>query len=321
MSSGGIVTVGANSWWAPPFHEAMSNSLQRVAKPRPCANQETGLTSVFRPLRVLRSLPNWLLRGHCRWCRIIISPSAFWRPRSWPPSFITTLKEEDITRWEFMMISFANFFNWGQKILTTFFGGAILMWNVRAKIFCGWSKKCQEHLSVFLQVSSKSAHCTPVAMQKLHKSSDMSLDYSSLGSEAKSRYENHENPEEYTKLLRRRMISEVLQKPPNNDIWQLQQQQPNSESAGNRSRNQRETKRRNQRRSHSAQGRRSETQSEVNAVKPSKPLTPTKPGLGRRSATQLEISRRKTKEESPALMQKTKWHSQENLDTVRKVFF
>jgi len=153
-------------------------------------------------------------------------------------------------------------------------------------------------------------------MQKLHKSSDMSLDYSSLGSEAKSRYENHENPEEYTKLLRRRMISEVLQKPPNNDIWQLQQQQPNSESAGNRSRNQRETKRRNQRRSHSAQGRRSETQSEVNAVKPSKPLTPTKPGLGRRSATQLEISRRKTKEESPALMQKTKWHSQENLDTV-----
>ena len=164
-------------------------------------------------------------------------------------------------------------------------------------------------------------------MQKLQKSSDMSLDYSSLGSEAKSRYENHrnleeQNPEEYTKLLRRRMISEVLQKPPNNDIWQLQQQQQsnNSESGNTRSsRNQRETKRRpGQRRSHSAQGRRSETQSEVNSVKPSKPITPTKPGLGRRSATQMEISRRKRVEEESPAMQKAKWHSQENLDTVRQ---
>ena len=166
-------------------------------------------------------------------------------------------------------------------------------------------------------------------MQKLQKSSDMSLDYSSLGSEAKSRYENHrnleeQNPEEYTKLLRRRMISEVLQKPPNNDIWQLQQQQQqsnNSESGNTRSsRNQRETKRRpGQRRSHSAQGRRSETQSEVNSVKPSKPMiTPTKPGLGRRSATQMEISRRKRVEEESPAMQKAKWHSQENLDTVRQ---
>ena len=167
-------------------------------------------------------------------------------------------------------------------------------------------------------------------MQKLQKSSDMSLDYSSLGSEAKSRYENHrnleeQNPEEYTKLLRRRMISEVLQKPPNNDIWQLQQQQQqqsnNSDSGNTRSsRNQRETKRRpGQRRSHSAQGRRSETQSEVNSVKPSKPMiTPTKPGLGRRSATQMEISRRKRVEEESPAMQKAKWHSQENLDTVRQ---
>ena len=164
-------------------------------------------------------------------------------------------------------------------------------------------------------------------MQKLQKNSD--LDYSSLGSEAKSRYENHrnleeQNPEEYTKLLRRRMISEVLQKPPNNDIWQLQQQQQqsnNSESGNTRSsRNQRETKRRpGQRRSHSAQGRRSETQSEVNSVKPSKPITtPTKPGLGRRSATQMEISRRKRVEEESPAMQKAKWHSQENLDTVRQ---
>ena len=40
-----------------------------------------------------------------------------------------------------------------------------------------------------------------------------------------------------------------------------------------------------------------------------------KPGLGRRSATQMEISRRKrTEDELP--MQKSKWHSQENLDTV-----
>ena len=221
-----------------------------------------------------------------------------------------------------MMISFANFFNWGQKFFNDLFWGCYFDVKCSGKNILWVVKKVSRTSLGFLQVSSKSAHCTPVAMQKLHKSSDMSLDYSSLGSEAKSRYENHENPEEYTKLLRRRMISEVLQKPPNNDIWQLQQQQqPNSESAGNRSRNQRETKRRNQRRSHSAQGRRSETQSEVNAVKPSKPLTPTKPGLGRRSATQLEISRRKTKEETPALMQKTKWHSQENLDTVRKVFF
>ena len=95
-SSEGIATVGVNSWWVLQFHEAMStNSLQ--VKWRPCANLETGLTSVFRPLpKVLRSLPKWLLRGHCRWCRIIfiISPSAFWRPRSWPPSFITTLGED-----------------------------------------------------------------------------------------------------------------------------------------------------------------------------------------------------------------------------------
>ena len=77
-------------------------------------------------------------------------------------------------------------------------------------------------------------------MQKLQKNSDMSLDYSSLGSEARK---NHENtPEEYTKLLRRRMISEVLHnKPPNNDIWQLQSQ--NEQNTRN-SRNHRETKRR-----------------------------------------------------------------------------
>ena len=91
--------------------------------------------------------------------------------------------------------------------------------------------------------TSKSAHCTPVAMQKLQKNSDMSLDYSSLGSEARK---NHENtPEEYTKLLRRRMISEVLHnKPPNNDIWQLQSQNQNGGETSRNSRNHRETKRR-----------------------------------------------------------------------------
>ena len=160
-------------------------------------------------------------------------------------------------------------------------------------------------------------------MQKLQKS-DMSLDYSSLGSEAKShknRYnemENNATPEEYTKLLRRRMISEVLHKPQNNDVWQLQQNQ--SEVSNGRSRNHRETKRRPHRRSQSAQGRKTETQSEVNSVKPSsvRSANPSKPGLGRRSATQLEISRRKRGGEDETPMQKSKWHSQENLDTVSK---
>ena len=74
------------------------------------------------------------------------------------------------------------------------------------------------------------------------------------------------------------------------------------------------------RRSQSAQGRGSkttETQSEVNSVKSVRSaVNPgSKPGLGRRSATQMEISRRKrTEDEVP--MQKSKWHSQENLDTV-----
>ena len=75
------------------------------------------------------------------------------------------------------------------------------------------------------------------------------------------------------------------------------------------------------RRSQSAQGRGSkntETQSEVASVKSVRSaVNPanSKPGLGRRSATQMEISRRKrTEDELP--MQKSKWHSQENLDTV-----
>ena len=91
--------------------------------------------------------------------------------------------------------------------------------------------------------------------------------------------------------------------------------------------------------SHSAQGNnrsKSETQSEVNnsavlqSVKNSSNdksggknnnngVSPQKPGLGRRSATQLELSRRKRNEDSDyvAPIQKTKWHSQEHLDKVR----
>ena len=125
-----------------------------------------------------------------------------------------------------------------------------------------------------------------------------STDYSSLGKESKN---SGNSAEEYTKLLRRRMISEVLQKPQNNDVWQLQQERSSRKNSRHRP----------QRRSHSAQGRRSETQSEVN-LKPS----PQK-GLGRRSVTQLELTRKKEPEEK----QKTKWHSQENLDKVGTTFF
>ena len=49
--------------------------------------------------------------------------------------------------------------------------------------------------------------------------------------------------------------------------------------------------------------------------------SPQKPGLGRRSATQLELSRRKRNEDVEPTIQKTKWHSQEHLDKVSKVFF
>ena len=90
--------------------------------------------------------------------------------------------------------------------------------------------------------------------------------------------------------------------------------------------------------SHSAQGNnrsKSETQSEVNnsaalqsvknnssngSGKNNAGVSPQKPGLGRRSVTQLEISRRKRNEDSDyaAPIQKTKWHSQEHLDKVSK---
>lgn len=156
---------------------------------------------------------------------------------------------------------------------------------------------------------SRSTHNTPVAVQK----SQHNIDYNSLGSEARSEAstvasrpleEADVTSEEYTKLLRRRMISEVL-KPQKNDIWLKQPQKPPQPP-------QPPIKKRPRSRSQSGQRSKEkvETQSEVN-------LSPRKPGLGRRSATQLELSRRKRDGEVAGIgLEKSRWHSQEHLDTV-----
>jgi hypothetical protein len=187
---------------------------------------------------------------------------------------------------------------------------------------------------------SASAHSTPVAMQKL-KGLQGETDYSSLGNDIRNG--GHLRPfleadsdvitssssaEEYTKLLRRRMISEVLlskQPAPNVDIWN---------PTNNSERNSRDssTKKSHNRRSQSAQGRNhlnklnsTETQSEVWCKKDpvvvvvnnnNQKQKQTKPGLGRRSATQLELSRRKRPEDEIGELQKSKWKSQENLEPV-----
>ena len=135
--------------------------------------------------------------------------------------------------------------------------------------------------------------------------------------------------EEYTKVLRRKMISEVLhQKPQNHEIWQLQQQkQPQSQqqqphqqraSRPNEAKS-RPSSRTEQRRSHSAQGKRSSAASNVNAgAEPQPKNVQNRPGLGRRSATQLELSRRKRNEEDGmgTPIRQSKWRSQEHLDQV-----
>ena len=133
--------------------------------------------------------------------------------------------------------------------------------------------------------------------------------------------------EEYTKVLRRKMISEVLhqKQPQNHEIWQLQQQkqpqsQPQRISRPNEAKS-RPTSRSEQRRSHSAQGKRSSAAaSNVNSgAEPSQPKNvQNRPGLGRRSATQLELSRRKRNEEDGmgTPIRQSKWRSQEHLDQV-----
>ena len=130
--------------------------------------------------------------------------------------------------------------------------------------------------------------------------------------------------EEYTKVLRRKMISEVLhQKPQNHEIWQLQQQkqpqsQPQRVSRPNEAKS-RPSSRTEQRRSHSAQGKRSSAASNVNAgAEPQPKNVQNRPGLGRRSATQLELSRRKRNEEDGmgTPIRQSKWRSQEHLDQV-----
>ena len=169
--------------------------------------------------------------------------------------------------------------------------------------------------------------------------------------------------EEYTKALRRRMISEVLQKS-NHDIWQIQQL-PNStkssqprqvaattqpkqltsgltgskQTASSRMSRPSEVKRSSassridQRRSQSAQGKRSsnggppgssaasnvETSQSSNKNKAVVPNN-CRPGLGRRSVTQLELSRRKRPDEDMAPLRQSKWHSQEHLDQVKTQF-
>ena len=149
----------------------------------------------------------------------------------------------------------------------------------------------------------------------------------------------------------------------NNDIWQLKnsqnerptrktsaQEQENSQKVTERAtngRNRGPSDRHHHRRSHSAHSNnnrsKSETQSEVNSNSTSAAAaavgtknmqnqknssnsgnSPQKPpGLGRRSQTQLELSRRKRNpnEDVEPTIQKTKWHSQEHLDKVSKEFF
>ena len=184
----------------------------------------------------------------------------------------------------------------------------------------GYYSKCFPTTFLLLQAAPQrlnhSSHGTPVHNNANNEGSD----FSSLGKEVRKSAEHETSmqaAEEYTKLLRRRMISEVLQKPHNNDIWQLQLNSERNSRPSKGLENGQAKKNKHHRRSHSAQGTRksSETQSEVNVVKPV--VSPKKPGLGRRSATQLELSRRKRNEEdvTPAL-RKMKWHSQEHLDTT-----
>ena len=167
--------------------------------------------------------------------------------------------------------------------------------------------------------------------------------------------------EEYTKALRRRMISEVLQKS-NHDIWQIQQlpnstksSQPNpvaattqpkqltssltgsKQTASSRMSRPSEVKRSSassridQRRSQSAQGKRSNgggagssaaSNVEISQSSANKNKVPNncRPGLGRRSVTQLELSRRKRPDEDMAPLRQSKWHSQEHLDQVKTQF-
>ena len=127
--------------------------------------------------------------------------------------------------------------------------------------------------------------------------------------------------EEYTKVLRRKMISEVLhqKQPQNHEIWQLQQQkQPQPRASRPNEAKSRPSS--EQRRSHSAQGKRSSAAaSNVNAGAESQPKNvQNRPGLGRRSATQLELSRRKRNEEDGmgTPIRQSKWRSQEHLDQV-----
>ena len=181
--------------------------------------------------------------------------------------------------------------------------------------------------------------------------------------------------EEYTKALRRRMISEVLQKSNNHDIWQIQQlpnkssqpkpasqpkqtsqpkpasqpkpqaQQPHAASRMSRPsevKRSSASSRIDQRRSQSAQGKRSNNggggpgpggSSAASNVETSQSSSATanknnkavpnncRPGLGRRSVTQLELSRRKRPDEDVAPLRQSKWHSQEHLDQVRVTQF
>ena len=157
--------------------------------------------------------------------------------------------------------------------------------------------------------------------------------------------------EEYTKALRRRMISEVLQKS-NHDIWQIQQlpnksqpkpaasqpKQPQQPHAASRMSRPSEVKRSSassridQRRSQSAQGKRSNgggagssaaSNVEINQSNANKNKVPNncRPGLGRRSVTQIELSRRKRTDEDVTPLRQSKWHSQEHLDQVTQFLY
>ena len=167
--------------------------------------------------------------------------------------------------------------------------------------------------------ASRSVHGTPHQRRS-------TKDFTSIESEAsdlkvtsgKSEVNMSSSAEEYTKLLRRRMISEVL-KGPQEPIWRspgLNSRPAEATPSPRRSEATPSPRKPAQKRSQSAQGRKNnnaETKSEVLST----PAAVRARGLGRRSATQMELSRRKhgcDLSEAGA-----KWHSQENLNENLKV--
>jgi len=218
--------------------------------------------------------------------------------------------------------------------------------------------------SIIHNEATRSQKASPAVTPKLPRQKLNQPQTPKMSSRSRSNLDEDEvmtssSAEEYTKALRRRMISEVLQKS-NHDIWQIQQL-PNStkssqpkpvaattqpkqltsgltgskQTASSRMSRPSEVKRSSassridQRRSQSAQGKRSsnggppgssaasnvETSQSSNKNKAVVPNN-CRPGLGRRSVTQLELSRRKRPDEDMAPLRQSKWHSQEHLDQM-----